>query len=361
MPTIEIKQLKLTQTPLGQGEVQTLYFTEATGTGEIEIAGLKIKLEKGDSSAVVAQKVQQALAKAYGFSELGGSLRQYTVNADGSLTVRAAVSAGNVRDLQMVSAGTTGVSFRTETVDYLPSGDTFESEVRLGLGRTGTSLDLAKLGFRTGVYLSGQVKEDLLVFATGEDQGLGYTLGATYTEGSRDPIDSLRAEPFDVVFTSPTQYRIVDRNSGSIVADRRYDPTEGIRYRGLLLTLNAPPAAGDRFAIDGNQDGIGNNANTLRLIQLENAAIVGGPEGRTLTDAYGQAVSDVGNMAFQASIAQKALEVVKDQAVQARDKVSGVSLDEEAADLIRFQQAYQANAKVMQTASILFDAIINIR
>jgi len=360
-PTTPIPQLKLTQTPLGQGEVQTLYFSEATGTGEIEIAGLKIKLEKGDASAVVAQKVQQALAKAYGFSELGGSLRQYTLNADGSLTVRAAVSAGNVRDLQMVSAGTTGVSFRTETVDYLPSGDTFESEVRLGLGRRGTSLDLAKLGFRTGVYLSGQVKEDLLVFATGEDQGLGYTLGATYTEGSRDPIDSLRAEPFDVVFTSPTQYRIVDRNSGSIVADRRYDPTEGIRYRGLLLTLNAPPAAGDRFAIDGNQDGIGNNANTLRLIQLENAAIVGGPEGRTLTDAYGQAVSDVGNMAFQASIAQKALEVVKDQAVQARDKVSGVSLDEEAADLIRFQQAYQANAKVMQTASILFDAIINIR
>jgi flagellar hook-associated protein FlgK len=310
---------------------------------------------------VVAQKVQQALSKAYGFSELGGSLRQYTVNADGSLTVRAAVSASNVRDLQMTSSGTTGVSFRTETVDYLPSGETFESEVRLGLGRTGTSLDLAKLGFRTGVYLSGQVKEDLLVFTTGEDEGLGYTLGATYTEGSRDPVDSLRAEPFDVVFTSATQYRIIDRNSGSIVADRRYDPTEGIVYRGLTLTLNASPVPGDRFAIDGNQDGIGNNANTLRLIQLQNARIVGGPEGRTLTDAYGQAVSDVGNMAFQAGIAQKALEVVKDQAVQARDKVSGVSLDEEAADLIRFQQAYQASAKVMQTASILFDAIINIR
>ena len=360
-PTTPVPQLRLTQTPLGQGEVQTLYFSEATGTGEIEIAGLKIKVEKGDSGAVVAQKVQQALAKAYGFSELGGSLRQYTVNADGSLTVRAAVSAGNVRDLQMTSSGTTGVSFRTETVDYLPSGETFESEVRLGLGRTGTSLDLAKLGFRTGVYLSGQVKEDLLIFATGEERGLGYTLGATYTEGSRDPVESLRAEPFDVVFTSATQYRIIDRNSGSVVADRRYDPIEGIRYRGVVLTLNASPAPGDRFAIDGNQDGIGNNANTLRLIQLQNARIVGGPEGRTLTDAYGQAVSDVGNMAFQASIAQKALEVVKDQAVQARDKVSGVSLDEEAADLIRFQQAYQASAKVMQTASILFDAIINIR
>ena len=69
----------------------------------------------------------------------------------------------------------------------------------------------------------------------------------------------------------------------------------------------------------------------------------------------------MGNASFQASIAQKALEVVKDQAVQARDKISGVSLDEEAADLIRYQQAYQANAKVMQTASTLFDAILAVR
>jgi flagellar hook-associated protein FlgK len=50
--------------------------------------------------------------------------------------------------------------------------------------------------------------------------------------------------------------------------------------------------------------------------------------------------------------------VVYDQAVDARDGISGVSLDEEAADLVRFQQAYQANAKVMQVANDLFDAIL---
>ncbi|MGA1695143.1 MAG: flagellar basal body rod C-terminal domain-containing protein, partial [Burkholderiaceae bacterium] len=72
-------------------------------------------------------------------------------------------------------------------------------------------------------------------------------------------------------------------------------------------------------------------------------------------------VGETGNVAFQAGIAKQALEVVKDQAVQARDKVSGVSLDQEAADLIRFQQAYQASAKVMQTSSVLFDAILGIR
>jgi flagellar hook-associated protein FlgK len=52
--------------------------------------------------------------------------------------------------------------------------------------------------------------------------------------------------------------------------------------------------------------------------------------------------------------------VVNDQAIEARDKVSGVSLDEEAADLIRFQQAYQASAKAMQVANTLFDAILQV-
>jgi len=65
-------------------------------------------------------------------------------------------------------------------------------------------------------------------------------------------------------------------------------------------------------------------------------------------------------MARQALVAKDALTVVYDQAVEARDAVSGVSLDEEAAALIRFQQAYQASAKVMQTASTLFDAVLRI-
>jgi flagellar hook-associated protein FlgK len=57
----------------------------------------------------------------------------------------------------------------------------------------------------------------------------------------------------------------------------------------------------------------------------------------------------------------EALTVVNQQAIEARDAIAGVSLDEEAANLIRFQQAYQANAKVMQTATTLFDALLAIR
>ena len=57
---------------------------------------------------------------------------------------------------------------------------------------------------------------------------------------------------------------------------------------------------------------------------------------------------------------QEALQVVYEQANEARDQVAGVNLDEEAANLIRFQQSYQASARLLQTANQLFDAILRL-
>ena len=74
-----------------------------------------------------------------------------------------------------------------------------------------------------------------------------------------------------------------------------------------------------------------------------------------------QHASRVGAVSRQAGIATAALTVVRDQAVQAREAVAGVNLDEEAADLIRLQQAYQANARVMQAATTMFDTLLAIR
>lgn len=85
------------------------------------------------------------------------------------------------------------------------------------------------------------------------------------------------------------------------------------------------------------------------------------PGGLTASESYIERVNQVGNVARQAAISQQALTVVYEQAREARDGVSGVSLDQEAAALVRFQQAYQANAKVMQIASQLFDSILQVR
>jgi flagellar hook-associated protein 1 FlgK len=77
-------------------------------------------------------------------------------------------------------------------------------------------------------------------------------------------------------------------------------------------------------------------------------------------EAYLNVVDQVTDVAQKAQVATKALEVMHQQAVESREAVSGVSLDEEAANLIRFQQAYQAAAKSMQVASQMFDAVLRI-
>ena len=239
-------------------------------------------------------------------------------------------------------------------------------EIKIGFNGNGTPADLAKLGLRTGVYVDGPTPEDLLVFVTGQGNG---TLAGSYDSSMQDPsnlnaarIDSLRAEKLEVTFTTDKHYQISWTNPANnlktVLAEREYDPQVGINYQGLQLQLSAAPVKGDQFQIDGNQDGIGNNENILKLADLEKKTVIGGPTGSTMAQSYEEQLNRVGNISSQAKVAQDALTVVNKQAIESKDKVSGVSLDSEAADLIRYQQAYQASAKAMQVASQLFDAIL---
>jgi flagellar hook-associated protein FlgK len=175
---------------------------------------------------------------------------------------------------------------------------------------------------------------------------------------------TLRKGSFQIVFDTNSHYQIIDNKTQTVLAERElaYDasnPTPSIVYRGLKMDLSTYPKKGDKFTIDGNSDGIGNNEAMMSLVYLENQNVM--PNGLTMTEAYIEQVNKVGNVARQATIAQQALSVVYNQAKETRDGVSGVSLDVEASALVRFQQAYQANAKVMQTASQLFDSILQIK
>ncbi|MFM7483477.1 MAG: hypothetical protein ACKO2S_04385, partial [Burkholderiaceae bacterium] len=108
--------------------------------------------------------------------------------------------------------------------------------------------ELAKLGLRTGIYIDGAVQEDLLVFVSA---GSG-TITGSYDASMADPvslnakrIDALRTEKYDVTFTSEKQYQITWRNPSTgvitVLAEREYDPKQGIEYRGVHLMLNRPP------------------------------------------------------------------------------------------------------------------------
>ena len=125
------------------------------------------------------------------------------------------------------------------------------------------------------------------------------------------------------------------------------------------MQLSGTPATGDQYVLDGNQNGVGNNQNIVRIVDLKDAAVT--PDGKTIGVAYNDLVSTIGNVASQATVAQQAMQAVTQQAEKTRDTASGVNLDQEAADLVRFQQAYQAAAKTMQVAAQLFDYIAQIR
>ena len=233
-----------------------------------------------------------------------------------------------------------------------------DTPIELGFG-TGTPADLAKLGFKTGAYIKGVPNEDLLVFLTGAGDA---KISASYTGTPVDAKQAMRTNPLEVRFDSATRFTILDTKTGTKVAERNFDPLQlepAFVYQGIQISFSSPPKAGDIFTIDGNRDGTGNNENMLQMIDLESDPVMGG--GKTFAASYIDTVNDMGNIARQASIAQSALQVVYDQAVTARDGVSGVSLDQEAADLIRYQQAYQAAAKILQISSQLFDSVLQVR
>jgi flagellar hook-associated protein 1 len=248
-----------------------------------------------------------------------------------------------------------------------PAGNTTD-DIRLGLG-TGFMQDLYCLGFQSTLHIKGSTSDDLLLFVTddslvpGDEASWGeYT--AQFADIQGDMKQTLRASALQVEFTSDQDYKIIDSRTQTVLAERSLIPdplsaTPSLSYRGLKLEFSTYPKSGDRFTIDGNSDGIGNNEAMLNLVDLEGAKLM--PGGLTITEAYIERVNLVGSVARQAAIAEQALSVVYQQAQEARDGISGVSLDEEASALVRFQQAYQANAKVMQTAMALFETILQVR
>ena len=273
-----------------------------------------------------------------------------TFDSLGIRNIQATVSSAGQLVLGTLDGSELNIGGNLLTAENLHRTD----KIELGLGAEGSPAELAKLGFRTAAYLDGVMPEDLLVFVA----GVG-TAKVSAASGSTefDAQASLRDSPFTIEFGADNRYTIKDKATGTLLAERTYDPTSrSISFRGLTFTFNSVVEPGDKFYFDNNGNGNGDNTNVLRISDLQDQAVIG---SYTLNEAYVDFVQRAGNVAQQASVAEKTLAVVHDQAVQTRESAVGVNLDEEAADLIRFQQAYQANAKVIQVAGSVFDTLLN--
>lgn len=136
-------------------------------------------------------------------------------------------------------------------------------------------------------------------------------------------------------------------------------------YPGFDVSLQGEPKAGDSFTIGYNTDGLNDNRNGLFLADLQNKSTMqvnnsGSGQSATFHEAYANIVSDIGQKAANADIALQAADALKSQSSDWFQSVSGVSLDEEAANLVRYQQTYAAAARLLSTAQNLFDTILAV-
>jgi flagellar hook-associated protein 1 FlgK len=131
-----------------------------------------------------------------------------------------------------------------------------------------------------------------------------------------------------------------------------------VTFNGMTFTFDGAPKNGDTFTLANNTGAVADNGNALALAKLQTAKTINGTS--SFNDAYAQLVNDVGSATKSATIASTSQDSITNQIYVAQQSVSGVNMDEETVNMLKFQQLYQANARVIQTASTLFDTLIGI-
>ena len=175
------------------------------------------------------------------------------------------------------------------------------------------------------------------------------------------PVNANLQQPVSIVFDSPpTTFTVTGTGiPGSPVAGVAYTVGNAITYNGWTMQITGAPAAGDTFTVASNTNATADNRNALLLASLQTQNTVAGGTA-SYQGAYAQLVSQVGNKTHEMETTSLAQTNMVNQIIQTQQSVSGVNLDEEAANLMRYQRAYQAAGKAIQIAGTLFDTLLSL-
>ncbi len=146
--------------------------------------------------------------------------------------------------------------------------------------------------------------------------------------------------------------------AGAAAGSFAYTDGQAVTINGMSFTINGSLANGDTFNIEENVGGVGDNRNALLMSDLQNQKFMDGASA-SYNDFYGAIVADVGIVTRQSQLTEVSQQKLLEQAVDARDSLSGVNLDEEAANLVKFQQAYQAASQVVVAANSMFQSLLS--
>ena len=158
-----------------------------------------------------------------------------------------------------------------------------------------------------------------------------------------------------ITFGAGGNYSITDGAGNTTTG--AYTVGQPISADGWSLSLSGTPASGDTFSVAANTNGLNDNSNALSLAALSDGGVLNG--GKTsVVASYGNLTAQIGSAGSQANADLTTQTSLYNQAMSTQQSYAGVNLNQEAANLVQFQQAYQASAQVISTAEQLFTNLI---
>lgn len=265
------------------------------------------------------------------------------------------LDSSNVTDDHLLIEGGVGRTFSLTTT-YGPTNtsvsaeavDAAGSQSRMGLGLSTTTL------VGSSLELKGSLPEDLLVLSTGDPNKANFVGRAVLPDTARPLPESLWLN-----FRSETQFDIIDSQTGTKLASRKYDFDNIYEFMGMRFQVTGAPKGGDSIFIQKNSEGQLDNRIITQLAALKNAPAFGGGH-RTFSELYADATEEIASELQMTEIMRETSDLIHEQSIAAIQDATSVSLDEEAANLMRYQQAYQASAQLVATARELFETLLRV-
>ena len=213
----------------------------------------------------------------------------------------------------------------------------------------------AAAGFSMVLTSPSQVAAASLVQASAGSTNTG--TGAVSSAGVTDP-STWTSGTYTVSFSAGNAYTVTN-SSGTGVATGTYTSGDPIDFNGIQLTLTGSPASGDTFTVSPNSaSNTGDNSNLYAMINTLSASTLDG--GTTsVNDAANNIVSQIGTVTQQAQNNATTQQTANQNATTAFNNESGVNLDQQAAAMLQYQQAYQAMAQMIQASGQMFSSLIS--
>lgn len=188
--------------------------------------------------------------------------------------------------------------------------------------------------------------------------GTGTIAAATVSGGV--PLNANLQQPVTITFNNPpTTFNVTGTGTGN-PTNVPYTAGAAITYNGWTTQISGSPAAGDTFTVSQNTNATTDGSNSLLMAALQTTNTLAN-NTTSYQGAYGQLIGQIGTQTNQLTVTSQAQTTLLNSVTASQQAISGVNLDEEAANLVRYQQAYQAAGKAMQVANTMFDTILNLK